>query len=310
MFHQKFGLSKGQVAQIALPNTTEYHAPVFGVWMCSATSSVVDPRLELEVLVATMQDSDPKLIICTDDNLNMMQQGRIRTNKPDIPIIVLGETEADVSKRIYNFYEIIEQGQSLEDENGPDPDQGFNIKDRCNIIWSSGTTGRPKGIQVSYETIRNIISKDNDGLRGAWLATTNFYHGNGYMAQVSRVFNGQSMHFFSAKALEGNIEVLLKAVDKFKPTAIMAGSHHIMQLANSGQARLDMTKALDLSSLMLIIPLGSNVYGDVSPILKSIFPKLTAVANPYSMTAHDLDQPGGQSQERRNGGSGCRGQDR
>lgn len=80
---------------------------------------------------------------------------------------------------------------------------------------------------------------------------------------------------------QGNTEKILQAVDRFKVSSLLAGSHHVMRMAAMAD-KFD--KSLDLTALKMVLPIGSNVSSDAYEKLVKIFPKLVAVPNAYGMT--------------------------
>ena len=70
---------------------------------------------------------------------------------------------------------------------------------------------------------------------------------------------------------------MLQAIDKFKPTIISSGSHHVMQIA----AMSSIPNNLDLSSMKLASPMGVTLPINLTQQLRKIFPELQGVLNGY-----------------------------
>ena len=58
------GLRKGQTVEFVIPNSTNYHVIIFGVWLCEGIASLADPGLSLKVLKAHLQDTKASFVIC------------------------------------------------------------------------------------------------------------------------------------------------------------------------------------------------------------------------------------------------------
>ena len=60
------GLRKGQTVEFVIPNSTNYHVIIFGVWLCEGIASLADPGLSLKVLKAHLQDTKASFVMCYD----------------------------------------------------------------------------------------------------------------------------------------------------------------------------------------------------------------------------------------------------
>lgn len=54
VFHN-LGVARGDVVHLAIPNTTMYMPLVFGLWMCRAIVSAIDPTLKTHSFVMHFQ---------------------------------------------------------------------------------------------------------------------------------------------------------------------------------------------------------------------------------------------------------------
>ena len=106
-------------------------------------------------MIHQLLDTEAKLIICSQDILSKCIQVRKELQREDdLAIVVLdyGDVGDDCEHKIYNFYKLLKEAESLKEEDGPDMKfEGWSINDRASIVWSSGTTGKPKGIQHNFQ---------------------------------------------------------------------------------------------------------------------------------------------------------------
>ena len=58
------GLRKGQTVEIVIPNSTNYHAIVFGVWLCEGIVSLTDPESSVKVLKEHFKDTNATFVVC------------------------------------------------------------------------------------------------------------------------------------------------------------------------------------------------------------------------------------------------------
>ena len=159
-----------------------------------------------------------------------------------------------------------------------------NDDDTWAIFWSSGTTGHPKGIQHTHLYLRHVIKRmqmDRLGIE-AIMGSTCFFHFGGYITPMTICFKKYRFLFFAGDDLpdETCTDMLYKAIDKYRPPAFFAGSHHLVQMATAAPPNSD----LKLDSVFAAFPMGSTVPPTLFDDLKKKLPSLAIVGNFYSMT--------------------------
>ena len=68
------GLRRGNIAHVLLPNCTEYHAIVSGIWMCEGIASLGDPDVTSDGLRSQLQDTKAKFIMCYEGSRSTVYQ--------------------------------------------------------------------------------------------------------------------------------------------------------------------------------------------------------------------------------------------
>ena len=118
--------------------------------------------------------------------------------------------------------------------------------------------------------------------RASVLTTTCFFHAGGFLTPLELTENAIQVCFNHSEDLDltDTCEAIYKEIDQFKPNYLMFGSHHLILLSN--QPPKD--KTLDLSSVYMVMPLGSTVPKDLYEILKKPFPNLVCCFNVLGMT--------------------------
>ena len=120
------GLKEGDVVHVVMTNCVEFHTTVFAIWMLGGTASLADPSLRTSVLLEQIKETRSSIIICrSDHDLN----------------------KSDVSDQIVTIENLFRDESLLGSEMIPDFSLARRAIDQTLVIfWSSGTTGRPKGI--------------------------------------------------------------------------------------------------------------------------------------------------------------------
>jgi acyl-CoA synthetase (AMP-forming)/AMP-acid ligase II len=139
------GLKKGDKLTTVLPNGLELMA---AFWAAGKTGIVVvpaSPMLQDAGLAILIDDSDTAMVIA--DAVFAATLGRIRGDLPKVAadrFVLVGEGDHGAGFRSYESL----IADAAEDE---PPDAGITGADVFNIMYSSGTTGLPKGIVHTHD---------------------------------------------------------------------------------------------------------------------------------------------------------------
>ena len=274
------GLRKGDVVHFLLPNCTDYHALVVGVWMCNGIVSLGDPGLSAPVLKTQLQETKAKFVVCFQGSRQVLHQA-LKEIEETIQVIVLPLNQDELEPDYLNLTDFIQEIGLKEPEV-----ETFEEDDTVVIFWSSGTTGLPKGIQHSVKTFQYVIGDMesrmafNDVLG---MTTTCFFHVGGFFYPLKTLIHERSSWVFNHGPDLDNApdtcQVLFEEIDLFKPSYLMFGSHHLVMLSKAKPK-----KPLDLSSPMLVMPMGSTVPKSLFEDLKLNLSSLQAVAHAFALT--------------------------
>ena len=270
ILHHRFGVGRGDVVHFVVPGNAEMYFPIIGTWLLRGIVSPADPELSVEVLVAQMEEANTKVVFCCLATLDKVEKVRNKLGR-DITLIVMDGTDDD--ERSLEFLR-------TEDDKSNRPSLPQQERTEENsfiaICWSSGTTGRPKGMMLG----ENVFLKQFQQASPACVQTTCFFHMGGFMYPLNALGHGQEVIFIAPEDLEDNIGVIMKVAAESSANMFTCGSHHLIQLA-AWEMPPDQKPA---ESIQMICPLGTNVYEGIFSDLKDKFPSAFAVLDVYGQS--------------------------
>ena len=158
------GIEPGDVVAICSPNLPEYAIAFNGIAMAGATSTTLNPLQTVEDLIHQMSDSRARLFITIPPFLEKAREVAAATDIEEV--IVFGEADDATT-----LADVIRAGafarQSAAATGGHDPVEGLRqrVGDPAETLvtlpYSSGTTGRPKGVMLTH---RNLVANIQQSL--------------------------------------------------------------------------------------------------------------------------------------------------
>jgi len=130
------GVGVESVVGLCLPRGVDLVTAILGVWKAGAAYLPVDPTAPAERVAFTLSDSRAVVLLGTEEVLEEMPAGRIRTVAIDDPAVA-------------------EAILALPDEPVPVRVPGDAV---AYVIYTSGSTGRPKGVAVTQAGLANYVS--------------------------------------------------------------------------------------------------------------------------------------------------------
>jgi long-chain acyl-CoA synthetase len=135
----KLGVKKGDKVGLYLPSCVEYIYSYLAVWALGATAVPLDFMLTEDELVSCLTHSETKLLITKHKaNISLPQ---LKEKCPQLKDIITCQEKIE---NTLTFEELRQKGESKP--------KTIDIQDKdCAIIfYTSGTTGKPKGVLINY----------------------------------------------------------------------------------------------------------------------------------------------------------------
>ncbi|OQV03335.1 AMP-binding enzyme domain-containing protein [Cladophialophora immunda] len=239
-----FDWQKGDVLAIYAANDVDFAPVIFGVFyaggiVCPANSAYTSDELSYQ-----LRNSGAKALVTTTDLLPKATVAAKQSGIPEDRILILGSLESSSFRHWFNIHRDSGSPRISRCKLNPDTDLAF-------LVYSSGTTGLPKGVMLSH---RNVVS-DLCLIRGAvgrWykpgadrmLGIIPFFHIYGLIGLIHQcLYRGIEMVVMRAYTFER----FLRLVQQFKITFIYVAPPVIVRMAHD-----DLVNKYDLSSVRMI----------------------------------------------------------
>ena len=147
---QSQGMKKGDHVALVSKNCAEWIITDVAIWMAGGVSVPLYPTLVAETVRQIMEHSESKfLFVGKLDDWDMMKAG-----VPDgVQQIALSLAPDDALQAFPKWPDIIRDTAPLAEINVPD------LKDLATIVYTSGTTGMPKGVMHDFESLSAVGEK-------------------------------------------------------------------------------------------------------------------------------------------------------
>ncbi len=136
---KRFALAKGDRVAVIAQNSTDTFETLFACWELGAALMPLNWRLSPREIAAILEDGEPSLIVCDDEFVNLVEG-------TSTPILL---RSADPGKDEYEA--LIAMG------NGDLQQVPLTIDDLSTLLYTSGTTGKPKGVIGTFRMMRDTI---------------------------------------------------------------------------------------------------------------------------------------------------------
>ncbi|MCY7331558.1 MAG: o-succinylbenzoate--CoA ligase [Pseudanabaena sp. CAN_BIN31] len=198
---QILGIKSGDRVGLLLSNHPSYIMLVHALTKCEAIAVFLNIRLTAAEIEWQIENSQTKYLFC--DEFTKLTANKIK-NQIDSLII------ADISK----------VSTTLTPSPSPAGEENINLEDIQGIFYTSGTTGKPKGVPLTYSNHFHsaIASALHLGVRpdDNWLLCMPLFHVGGLAIAWRSVINGTTLTLLS----KFDEEEVLKAIATEKVTLI------------------------------------------------------------------------------------------
>jgi fatty-acyl-CoA synthase len=158
------GVEAGDRVAIVLPNCPEFVVSLFAVAKLGGVIVPLDPRQPPGELQYTLRHSEAVCAVTVErawgiDFLQLFEELLVRL--PELQYLVtVGEEDLWYDDRIFQYEDLISAGAGR-DYASPEIDP---VGDCFAIVYTSGTTGKPKGVELSHANLLSVAASTADAL--------------------------------------------------------------------------------------------------------------------------------------------------
>jgi long-chain acyl-CoA synthetase len=240
----RLGLQKGDRVCLFLPNCPEF---ILSYWAVLRAGGVVVPTSILrtaEGLLHEVSSSASRFLICQQSNLDRGLALRLHADLEGILVTsdagYSGEpVQVSLPKGVYDFAALIVAHDPLPPQVEIDP-----IHDLCELAFTGGATGLPKGVMLSHasryasviQTLPWFLKPLLGGIKGktSVLLSLPLFHAYGNFVQVSAINLGLRMVILPDPR---DTDAILAAIIDHRPFLVPGVPTQFMRLADAGLKR-------------------------------------------------------------------------
>jgi len=269
------GFKKGDVVMVCLFNTWHFPVAMLGSWKNQQIFSPINFRLSPGEIKIHLEDSVPKVFIYDSDLEETIEMALgLSTHKPDIVI----STGNSSMRGIIGFDHYIRQASEVDTDLQERLKQIDSDKDEIERLYTSGTTGLPKGVKFSSQSLLNMAFKvlysNNYNCLDRLMNLTPWFHQGGVLPVVQGGLLAGA-HIFGLKKFDA--ADALDYIHNYRVT-YLAGAPATFNAMVTEQK----TRPRELNSLRMIQSMGSPASRRELLLWQDIFTK--NLANSYGTT--------------------------
>ena len=151
------GIAKGERVGLLSHTRPEWTSANLGILSSGAVSVSIYQTNSPEECHYVLSHSESRAVIVEDD-LQLDKVRSVRSDLPDLDFVVVMEPGQDLDDGEISVDDLRERGRSRDDSEYDERVDSVTPDDTCVFMYTSGTTGPPKGCILTHGNYRNVTS--------------------------------------------------------------------------------------------------------------------------------------------------------
>ncbi|OOQ86490.1 phenylacetyl-CoA ligase [Penicillium brasilianum] len=148
------GFRKGDVVALYASNDIDFAPVVIGTLWAGGTVTLANPGYTVTELVHQLKDSGAKFLVTQISELENAEMASKEVGIPESSIVLLGK-DSDPSRKFKHWTRV----RNFSGSQGVRATKVEPMIDLAFLVYSSGTTGPPKGVRLSHHNITSNIEQ-------------------------------------------------------------------------------------------------------------------------------------------------------
>lgn len=184
----RLGIKKGEKVAVYMPNSDDYVITWFGILKMGAVMVPINTAYKMDFLQYILDSSDSKALFIAEEYLDRMPP--IAGDLPQLEHVIVwtrgGSDKFD--RQGFHFDSMISYTEFINSQKSTDPGVEITFMDYARLMYTSGTTGRSKGVvrpcAADYSSARNYAEIMDVGPRDVCFTCLPLYHSNAMVMSV------------------------------------------------------------------------------------------------------------------------------